>query len=186
MPLQFERLEDRRLMSAQLLFSGGGLRIIANDMPDEILIVSTGTAGGVKVFVDQDGMPGTEYGQEFTAVVAITAALRGGDDELTIRGVSLTNGINIDAGDGLDRVQVQSVNLGGGLAVSLGAGDDDFTLTGSAVIAGPVRVYGFAGQDEIEITSGVRGCGDCSPLMAASRGIRWRSQTTCGSMEMPR
>lgn len=185
MDLRVERLEERRLMSAQLSFSAGQLRVVANELADEILICSTGTVGGVRVLVDQDGLPGLDFGQNFTGVVGITVVTRGGDDELTIRGISITGGINLDLGEGADQLQLQSVSVSSGIGVNLGTGDDDFTLTGGALVGGAVRILGQAGQDNVNVTNGVRlrgiltvDGGDHDDQVAIENGVRFDGHVT--------
>jgi len=120
-PQLFERLEDRRLLTASIQLKGTSLTIVA-DAGGQETYVETTAQGTVHIDLDNDGT----FDNTFVGITNITAQLTGGVDSIGFGDIDITGKLVVKPGTGNDTV----VFLGTvtcPVTVDLGKGNDFLT-----------------------------------------------------------
>jgi hypothetical protein len=151
-----ERLESRVLLAASLRFSGGVLTVTGNFAADDILVAGSGVQGELAVSVDQTGDGVHDVTERFSGVKSIAISTGAGMDDVTLRNVNITGGVQIQTGTDRDTVEIAGSRLGDPLKVVLGEGNDSFRLGQSSEVQGKVDVNGGIGHDELRLIGGTR------------------------------
>jgi hypothetical protein len=106
--LNFEQLEQRRLLAVSVTTGKQGLLSFVGDGVDDLVVVTgTGVAGEVDVFAN-GGFVGT-----FSGVKTIKANLKGGDDILELSAIHIGGAVDVDMGQGEDIFVIDTFAPGG-------------------------------------------------------------------------
>lgn len=90
-----ERLEQRKMMAADVSVSGSTLHIKGDSTDEYIQVAGTGSEGSV--FVRQNNED-----TFFNGIRNVKVDLRGGDDRLIVAGIQIENDLHVKMGDGAD------------------------------------------------------------------------------------
>ncbi|MCP4574148.1 MAG: hypothetical protein GY838_17440 [bacterium] len=119
------------------------------------------------VIADQDGLPagqirirgadGTTINGQAEVILddvlgAVTMRLRGGDDTVTLDGVTLPGDLTVLGGRGDNAVVLTDVDIGGDVTVRNGRGADTFELTGASRIGDDLTIDNRSGGATTTIT----------------------------------
>jgi hypothetical protein len=135
------------------ILSGADL-IVGGDAAANQIQISQNAAGDVLV----QGLTGTRINGRpsvtFPGVNLIKADVKmgGGNDQVTLVGLSTDNDINVETGNGNDVVRLSGLAAGGVLNVKTGLGSDTVTGTGLA-IEGDVGVVIAGGNSAVSLSS---------------------------------
>ena len=132
--LNFEQLEQRRLLAVNVTTGKQGLLSIVGDAGDnDVFVVGTGVSGQVDVYVDGS------YYDTFSGIKTIKANMKGGDDLLELTSIQIGGAVTADMGQGDDLFAIDtmpffggegiappsSVFIGGSVIAKLGNNDGD-------------------------------------------------------------
>lgn len=170
MPLTFETLESRLLMAAKIRDNDTTVFIKGDNTDADIEVLGTGDAGSFEVYLD-----GTLVG-EFHGINKLKIKTGGGEfNSVYVDGVILTEGIQIDGGNGDEditvvdcNVETLKINTKGGddivavsdniihyhVDVNTGGGDDDVMLDGNE-FKDDVKVNLGGGDDILAIDTNI-------------------------------
>jgi hypothetical protein len=132
--LNFERLEDRRLLAVSVTTGKQGLLKITSDGGSDFVEVDgTGVFGEVDVYV------GGSFAGTFSGVKTIKAAMKGGEDSLHVSAIQIGGALDVNMGAGPDIFDLDTeavggegapffgdVFIGGAVIAKLGNNTDDF------------------------------------------------------------
>lgn len=137
--------------------SGGDLVIKGDSLANGITIAAGTTAGTVVVTGITAGGSATTVNGGTTAVTLsgftgdLKIDLKGGDDNVSVTGLTVSDDGKIKAGNGGDTVSVSDTTFGDDFKTDLGDGDDTLTLD-SITVTGHAKVEGHHGDDDTTIT----------------------------------
>ncbi|MEM7314666.1 MAG: hypothetical protein AAF497_16080, partial [Planctomycetota bacterium] len=173
-----EQLEARNLLAGDITasVSGGTLRVIG-DSQDNQVSVSVNDTGDLIV----TGLNDTTVNGQSTPFVAVSGSnilsrklvirTQGGDDQITVDGVEVTNDLLVDTGRGNDVLEINSATVNGQTRISLGNQND--TLAIAALEARRrLLVDSRSGDDTLvfgDVNVGQTINADNSPLPAGAR-----------------
>jgi hypothetical protein len=151
--LSFEKCEDRRLLAVTTSLSGGTLTITGDGDADDIAIV--GTTGGEITVTGRNGTSVDGVINGSAVVPGVTADLLAdfgdGDNVINVDNVFLAGRLDLDTGDGNDRVVFGAtgvVTSGGICSVNTSDGNDSFRAEDYKVfIADQLTVHVGRGND---------------------------------------
>jgi hypothetical protein len=149
-----ERLEDRTLLAVSVVQNGAKLTITGDDDDNAVLLEDNG-AGGIHLRVDEDiGSGDLEIDADYYGVESIKIVLKGGDDEVFVRGITIEQGITIDTGTGDDLVVFTHGDyfneIDGNVSITTGDGDDEVAFAGVEV-TGNLTINTGNGEDDVRI-----------------------------------
>jgi hypothetical protein len=155
----FEALEGRQMMAGDVTakISGGDLVIKGDSLANGITIAAGTTAGTVVVTGITAGGSATTVNGGTTAVTLsgftgdLKIDLKGGDDNVSVTGLAVSDDGKIKAGRGADTVSVSDTTFGDDFKTDLGDGDDTLTLD-SVTVTGRTKIEGHHGDDDTTIT----------------------------------
>ena len=156
MPLQYERLEDRRLLAAGISLAGGVLKIEGDNGANNIfvhgdedtLIYAGLDRNGDGDFDDPGDILKVYEAQQVRSIVINS---KGGDDMVLVHlDGFITGDLVINTGAGADTVQIEHVAVGRDLKVNTGAGDDQVDLFDSFAFRDAI-IKTAAGNDLVTI-----------------------------------
>ena len=112
----YQSLETRKLLAGDVTVSvdGSTLNVLGDGDANQVQII--GQADGSAVVTGLDGTTINGGTTAFSAAAGLNAAqvqLEGGDDELTILGLTLDNSLTVRTGDGNDSADIQNLNIRG-------------------------------------------------------------------------
>lgn len=144
--LNFEKLEDRKLLAVSASQKGSTLNVVGSNGDDAVAIDGTIATPGVVVVTDLD--TGTQ--QLFIGVKTINVDTKAGIDVVAINangGDAITGNLKIKTGDGIDVVLLQGGVLGN-LSVDTGKGSDA-VVYGGLTVTGATKISTGANEDAV-------------------------------------
>jgi hypothetical protein len=155
----FESLEDRQMLAGDVTakISGGKLVIKGDSLANGITIAAGSTAGTVVVTGVTAGGSATTVNSGTTAVTlsgftgGLKLDMKGGDDSVTITGLTVTGDAKLEGGRGNDTFDVSGSTFHGALTTNLGDGNDTLTFD-STTVSGKAKFKGRSGNDDATIT----------------------------------
>ncbi len=132
MQFQFEQLEERVLLAANIKSSGSNLVITGDSGDDLIAVVGTGAEGQVDVGIDSnnDGVIDANEYRSFSGVRKIKIVTKGGDDEIILDNINIAKNLKINTGNGDDIIYSSNVHVGGKAQLNGGKGFDSIVDLG--------------------------------------------------------
>lgn len=162
MPLQIERLEDRRLLAAGISLAGGVLQIEGDNGANNIFVhsdafVHSDEASLIYAGLDRNGDGDFDDAgdvlkvYESAQIKSIVINSKGGNDMVLVHlDDEISGDLVINSGAGADTIQIEHIAIGRDLKVNTGAGDDQVDLYESLVTRDAI-IKTAAGNDLVTV-----------------------------------
>jgi hypothetical protein len=144
--LNFEKLEDRKLLAVSASQKGSTLNVVGTNGDDAVAIDGQVATPGVVIVTDLE--TGTQ--QLFIGVKNINVDTKGGIDIVAtnaVGGDAVTANLKIKTGDGIDIVALQGA-VAGNLSVDTGKGSDVVAYDG-LIVVGDTSISTGANEDAV-------------------------------------
>lgn len=129
----FDRLEDRWVPAGDITTRvlDGVLYISGDDEANSISIVGHNDTNAFTLSGNDTTINGQSSERAYTGIKSITINMKGGDDTVSVKDVSLKNAIEFQLGDGDDTLTIDHLHTRRISAIYGQAGDDNISITNS-------------------------------------------------------
>jgi large repetitive protein len=144
--LNFEKLEDRKLLAVSASQKGSTLNVVGTNGDDVVAVDGQVATPGVVIVTDGE----TGVQQLFIGVKTVNVDTKGGIDVVAVNltgGDAITGNLNIKTGDGIDIVIMQGGVLGN-LSVDTGKGSD-LVAYDALLVTGATKISTGANEDAV-------------------------------------